>query len=399
MVRQDFPTALNEQIKEKENAERQAAIYHQMINELEEADEKVARDLDERLRRDIELEHRKNAEKSEQLARHMQQNLVLQSKIPLPPPEPAVNELPIPPKKLGTRFTGRNVSMPSTSASAYPPKPTVLDSPPQLNYVSLELNTPRNGPSRIINHSATQYTQVIAQNQNYSPTSTLSSPSDSHYEHINLHSHTPEKKQPQTVVPERNANLASVNSVALPPKPVKQLPMSKPSGSQYELPALPPKHPILKQNTVQMLSTETFDILMGNKQSPEPDELDSTIEGAVALKSSDMNHNLPSNSNRLDQMNDIRPYRDDDQQASGSSNVERIRTLQEFGVPVDEILEIDRRLTQQEKDEELARILQAEEGKTLTQEEKDHLLAIEAQDKELARMLQERVSSNSLKIT
>lgn len=32
-VRQDFPTALQEQIKEKQNAERQAAMYHQMINE------------------------------------------------------------------------------------------------------------------------------------------------------------------------------------------------------------------------------------------------------------------------------------------------------------------------------------------------------------------------------
>ncbi|KAG4069813.1 hypothetical protein HA402_006828 [Bradysia odoriphaga] len=37
-VREDFPTALSEQNKEKENAERQAALYHQMINEQEEAD-------------------------------------------------------------------------------------------------------------------------------------------------------------------------------------------------------------------------------------------------------------------------------------------------------------------------------------------------------------------------
>lgn len=33
IVRQDFPTALSEQIREKEDAERQAALYHQMINE------------------------------------------------------------------------------------------------------------------------------------------------------------------------------------------------------------------------------------------------------------------------------------------------------------------------------------------------------------------------------
>lgn len=39
----------------------------------------------------------------------------------------------------------------------------------------------------------------------------------------------------------------------------------------------------------------------------------------------------------------------------------------------------------------LARQLQELEGNTLSQEEKDRLVAMEAQDKELARMLQERV--------
>lgn len=75
-----------------------------------------------------------------------------------------------------------------------------------------------------------------------------------------------------------------------------------------------------------------------------------------------------------------------------TGNPARIRQLKEFGVPADEILEIDRRITQEERDEELARQLQAQEGKTMTQEEKDHIVAMIAQDKELARMLQERVS-------
>lgn len=42
----------------------------------------------------------------------------------------------------------------------------------------------------------------------------------------------------------------------------------------------------------------------------------------------------------------------------------------------------------------LARQLQELEGVILTQEEKDRLVAMEAQDKELARMLQERVSDS-----
>lgn len=42
--------------------------------------------------------------------------------------------------------------------------------------------------------------------------------------------------------------------------------------------------------------------------------------------------------------------------------------------------------------QEFARLLQQQENKTLTFEEQDRLVAMEAQDKELARMLQERVS-------
>lgn len=43
--------------------------------------------------------------------------------------------------------------------------------------------------------------------------------------------------------------------------------------------------------------------------------------------------------------------------------------------------------------QELARKLQFQENTNLTFEEQDRLVAMEAQDKELARMLQERVSA------
>ena len=62
--------------------------------------------------------------------------------------------------------------------------------------------------------------------------------------------------------------------------------------------------------------------------------------------------------------------------------------IQEIGVPIDEVIE---RRIQEERDAELARQLQEQEGTT---EEvllnRDRMLAIEAQDKELAKMLQER---------
>lgn len=69
---------------------------------------------------------------------------------------------------------------------------------------------------------------------------------------------------------------------------------------------------------------------------------------------------------------------------------DRIRTMKDLGLPPDEIHEIDRRLTQEERDEELARKLQELERKEVDQEERDRMVAMEAQDKELAKMLQER---------
>lgn len=62
--------------------------------------------------------------------------------------------------------------------------------------------------------------------------------------------------------------------------------------------------------------------------------------------------------------------------------------LQEIGVPIDEVNE---RRIQEERDAELARKLQEQEG--MTEEillNRDRMLAIEAQDKELAKLLQER---------
>ncbi|KAI4471771.1 c3orf6 protein-related [Holotrichia oblita] len=62
--------------------------------------------------------------------------------------------------------------------------------------------------------------------------------------------------------------------------------------------------------------------------------------------------------------------------------------LQEIGVPIDEVNE---RRIQEERDAELARKLQEQEG--MTEEillNRDRMIAIEAQDKELAKLLQER---------
>lgn len=415
VVRQDFPTALNEQNKEKENAERQAALYHQMINEQEEADAKVARDLADKLRVEAELDRRHNSDQSEHLARRSQEKMVVQKKPPMPPPEPVVNQLPIPPKNATTKF------VPNTSVSHRSPHGDYVDGAgpsslakaqhinAQLNYVSLDLNGPRQNSPRPMHHNQTQYTQVMPAYTSSSPTGTIGSTDGHHYERINLHSHTPEKKAVAVATAHHDYNMPSTSNGISPPRPSKSSSLANSIPEQYKLPTLPPKQPHLQRQTsdqspkalgVQKLSTEAFDYLMGNRSTiseaaaDEIDQLGASVSAANAARAEKScsptrrERYQANHSSVLGTANDIESY-PDETQAVG--NTDRIRTLKELGVPVDEILEIDRRITQEEKDEELARQLQEQERKTLTQEEKDHLVAMEAQDKELARMLQERV--------
>lgn len=75
-------------------------------------------------------------------------------------------------------------------------------------------------------------------------------------------------------------------------------------------------------------------------------------------------------------------------------NTNEIVNFEELGLPIEEIKEISNKMAQEKKDEAFARQLQELEkgGVAVSQEEKDRMLAIEAQDKELAKMLQDRVS-------
>ncbi|CAH0547341.1 unnamed protein product [Brassicogethes aeneus] len=52
LVREDFPTAKNEQIREQQMAEQAAAIYHKMLAEQEEIDNQIAKELAEKLERE-----------------------------------------------------------------------------------------------------------------------------------------------------------------------------------------------------------------------------------------------------------------------------------------------------------------------------------------------------------
>lgn len=100
------------------------------------------------------------------------------------------------------------------------------------------------------------------------------------------------------------------------------------------------------KSPIHKLSPEKYDILMGNRNSKKKD----------------------------------------------SSN--EILNFEELGLPMEEIKEINNKMVQERKDEAFARQLQELEkgGIAVSQEEKDRMMAIEAQDKELAKMLQDRVS-------
>lgn len=363
-VREDFPTALSEQNKEKENAERQAALYHQMINEQEEADARVARELAEKMKSDIEIERRRQAEENEKMARKLQKELFIDKRYALPP-----NDLVPPPNVLPKKSNIQQYS------------PTVVENAPisptgnsRLNYVSLDLS---NSPAKLNQQrspsSRTQYTQVIPQ-QAQQPNYDLSSYNEQHhhYDHINLQSHTPEKKPtPHLDSNQRQPAPTKPPGHVSPPLYVNAEPPNERhthrtvSPDHYEnsgvhnrhhghhsksasndiAPTRPERtdkqHEILKQTDAfkrmknqseltrgqfEKLSLEKYDQIMGNFG------IDDQCDGAQGGEDIEVNVKDRRNNH-------------------SNGNVDRIKAMQDFGVPADEIIEIDRRIAQQERDE------------------------------------------------
>ncbi|XP_068150550.1 uncharacterized protein [Drosophila tropicalis] len=225
VVREDFPTALHEQIKEKEQAQRQVDDYRRRLTEQEEHDKRVAKEIADKLERDLQEQQQRELDQSELIAKQMQEIYV--NLPPVPPP--------------ATRDTSRP-----------------------------------------------------------------------------------------------------------PPRPAKKL------------------------------SPEKYDQLVGNFGLP-------TGTGAANGSSSSSSNSKAVERHMQQHADDIELYVDPCDYAS----------LREIGLPMDEIKEMSKKLKQEQKDELLARRLQAIESKDcVRQEHRDRMLAIEAQDKELAKMLQDRVSYN-----
>lgn len=238
------------------------------------------------------------------------------------------------------------------------PPPKLPTRTNQINYTTLDFNSAEasmpSGSAKLI--PRTNYTEIIPQNHT-SPTHFRSASGESspNYDHINLQSHTPEKKSNHgqhfkelitsntgktnsyphdhnfDFPPEREGtSFRNLHSDAKSPnhsdsqpryysKPTSQLPSpisAKSPSVRYDGAA----DVLTEAEQFQLLSLEKYDYIMGNATADRNEVVDS-------------------------------PNRKAKTSVDKFSNIDRIQTMQELGVPQEEILEIDRRITQQERDE------------------------------------------------
>uniref|UniRef100_A0A182YDT3 CCDC50_N domain-containing protein n=1 Tax=Anopheles stephensi TaxID=30069 RepID=A0A182YDT3_ANOST len=522
IVRQDFPTALSEQIREKEDAERQAALYHQMINEQEEMDAKVARDIAEQLNREAQAKRQMELQRGELLARKLQEQAVIGDRRQPPssaghsarqPQDP--NPFPLPPrthpkpKPPGVSNGAPELPASSNFMAHSPPPPQSNE--PGLHYASLDLNAPKRPPPQPVFQNGRaggtsfqesfpppdQQRPPAANFNQYSDDEEPPIPSGGAYANINLHSHTPEKKQPPLPPATALSYRQAARSILSPPQTPQTTdnvdsvrPYYMPVANddfQYQYPLPPTVNDISgssgrsgvtrygPNNIVPTAEADYQNNTNFNKMSPEkyiaPAQAasrtvpDPSFDGGVPhtrrseapplqRTANPINYNLyddddieeglagasssgtftatplhqlaghpasdaaPGPSHRYanggatpkgvlhPHHHSHHPYtaggaiyqnqpHSSHASPSHSKNssydkTDRIRTLQDLGLPPDEIQEIDMRLEQELRDAELARKLQEEEGGPVDQEFIDRKYAMEAQDKELAKMLQER---------
>lgn len=343
-------------------------LYHQMVEEQEQADAIVAREYADRLRREAEIERKIQHEKSEITARKMMQHQQSRSRTV---EEPSV---PIPPR-----------SQPKPSSNRYMSHSP--DASPQLHYACLDLMPPDPQRKLIVASPERKYTKIT------------------------LQSHTPEKiAAPVDDPPPRPAKAPHLRKNPPPPpkasdgvdsiRPYSDIdsaldealdkemhnldinnlykPNQNGNGAAQFNPNIQQRHPhhqyledsrnILKQSPDKISTKHGVNKFL--HYDDDEIEEDNAVGGAAAPSTSS-HQPQPSTSN----------YRE---------KIERLQALKVLGLPAEEIREIDKRIEQERKDEELARMLQDSENKVVNQEEIDRKFAMEAQDKELAKMLQER---------
>ncbi|XP_016964433.1 uncharacterized protein LOC108034145 isoform X5 [Drosophila biarmipes] len=307
VVREDFPTALHEQIKEKEHAQRRVDAYRRRLTEQEEHDKRVAKEIADKLERDLQEQQQKELQQSELIAKQMQ--------------EIYVNLPPVPPPAT------RDKSRP-------PPRPAKASIHLQQQQQTQQQHQPEASTSQQARYHSQQHQQPLQlQQQHFSQTDN----------YVGL-----------SLIP---------NIVDLP--------------AAAAATCTTPSRNVQAHSQLLKLSPEKYDQLVGNFGLGNGNGSGSGSGSAKAAERHMQQH-----------ADDIELYVDPCDYAS----------LREIGLPMEEIQEMSKKLKQEQKDELLARRLQAIESKDcVRQEHRDRLLAIEAQDKELAKMLQDRMNSkNSL---
>lgn len=344
-------------------------LYHQMVEEQEQADAVVAREYAHRLRREAEVDHKSQQDKSELLARKLMQQQNIQQRIKVEEPAP------IPPRPQKSSNNKYLAHSPETS--------------PTLHYACLDLMPP--DPQRKPLIASPKYTK------------------------INLQSHTPEK-------------ISSSNANEVPPRPAKSSHLrnfqQQPQPQQQEQKQSDAADSIRHFSEIDMALDEALDQEMQNldiNNFHKTNQIHQPSQSEAAQYSPNIHNRQHPHHMYLEERNRIKEheiqsnnggrkinithqqqYEDEieednaigGQQMPSTSNyrekIERLQALKVLGLPPEEIREIDRRIEQERRDEDLARMLQDDENKNITQEELDRKIAIEAQDKELAKMLQER---------
>ncbi|XP_068150545.1 AF4/FMR2 family member lilli isoform X2 [Drosophila tropicalis] len=453
VVREDFPTALHEQIKEKEQAQRQVDDYRRRLTEQEEHDKRVAKEIADKLERDLQEQQQRELDQSELIAKQMQEIYVNLPPVPppatrdtsRPPPRPAKASIHHQQHPQQQQVLTNGHHEPSTSQqSRYQHEQQQQHQPLQLqqkhfsqtdNYVGLSLipnivdmpataaaavaaavttttaaaaaaaTTATSTPSR---HTQSTHSQLLVSDATSSHQHQQQQQQQQHtrfhhahqqhqssssrryvYEPFNIPStaptsqHTPTHSIQGSTIDEvvdyadvadsiRDYNISTTSAT---PNATAAASATVVDAAAITKQRSPSHENLLRtEPKFQKLSPEKYDQLVGNFGLP-------TGTGAANGSSSSSSNSKAVERHMQQHADDIELYVDPCDYAS----------LREIGLPMDEIKEMSKKLKQEQKDELLARRLQAIESKDcVRQEHRDRMLAIEAQDKELAKMLQDR---------
>ncbi|XP_054742914.1 myb-like protein AA isoform X3 [Anastrepha obliqua] len=344
VVREDFPTALNEQIKEKEQAEKQVEMYRRRLLEQEAHDKRVAKEIADKLERDLQEQRHRELLESEEMAQQMQELYVN-----LPPPTRGKTHPP-PPRPAKASILQQNPNEPSTSNGRYFGSSSSSSSQHSNHQQQQQSSSQSSQISQMPQQQQPSAHQQQHQQQ-LSPASFLLQ--QKHFSQTDWYVGITVQKTPSPTT----ASVVNAADSSFPPT------SSTRQQSRSQTIAASGSNSTANGHLLK-LSPEKYDQLVGN---------DGGGRGASNVTAAERHMQAHAD--------DIELYVDPCDYAS----------LKEIGLPMEEIKEMSKKLKQEQKDELLARRLQQMEvNDGLTLEQRDRLLAIEAQDKELAKMLQDR---------